>query len=773
MADKSSLQKEAQKWLAKGQIDKALGVWEQIASSYPDGNTLNYVGDLYLKKGDKKAAVEKYHQASKIYLDEGFALKGLALYKKILNLNPRDAGALIALGGLNEDKNITTDAIKYYLAAADILSKERKRDSLLEVYNKVLKLAPTNIKLKAKIAELFTKEGFVNPAGTEYFELGRLHQEKGLTDKAISFFTKSIELVPNNKNALLSMSTLSENDGNIDQAIEHTQTAIERIGDDADLLLRIANLLMKKGAMDKASDYLSTALKKDPDNIKLRKLQAEIFLKAGDLEKAWEQYGPVFDALTADDEFDEAAAILNEFKDHDPVESRKKLISVYKQAGDAERAFEEMIVLSDIYNLQDMQTERIGCLKEALDIQPDNAEVRQKIEEIEGAGPVEAPVPEAQPEEESVPEAQPEEESVSEAPPEEVPAAATAFGTPEVEHPVEAPPEETPIPQPPEAADHEKTLDEELIEVDIFLKYGLFSDAKKLLDELKMKAPESLDVHMKLKSLAVETNDTDQAVTECIILANLYERAGDEENKISNLKEAYQMAPNDPRLEGRLEAIKPVSDIEEAPETEEAPAAEEAPATEEAPAAEEAAVPDFSLDDFETLDVQELQEPDFDNDVLEIFDEFKKGLEQEIEAEDTETHYNLGIAYKEMGLIDDAVKIFQTTSKDPNYYVKSAAMLGICYMEKGMESLAIEAFTGALMKIDSNDETAWSLRYELGDAYEKTGNIEEAFRLYTDVFGWNAKFRDVSEKVETLKKTSGLTLPSKEAKTKKSRVSYI
>jgi tetratricopeptide (TPR) repeat protein len=764
MADKSALLKEAQKWLSKGQIDKAIGVWEQIASAFPDGNSFNFIGDLYLKKGDKKAAVDKYHKASRIYRDEGFALKGLALYKKILNLDPHDPGALIALGELNEEKNITTDAIKYYLAAADVLSKQKKREELLDVYNKMLKLAPTNIKLKARVAERFTDEGFVKPAATEYFELGRLHQEKGMMDKAESYFTKSVELVPNNKNALLAMSDMSEKSGNVEKAIEYTQTAIDRIGEDADLLLRIAHLLMGKGSMDKASGYLSTALEKDPNNIKLRQLQAEIYLKAGDLEKSWEQYGPVFDTLLADDEFEEASSILNEFKDFEPIESRRKLISVFKQAGDAEHALEEMMVLSDIYNLKDMPAERLNCLKEALEIQPDHAEVLQKIEEIEGsaAPPVEAPIPEAPPEEPTaLPEAPPVEAPMPEAPPEDAPAPdaqeATAFGTPDLE---------LPLKQPPKAPSEEKTLEEALIEADIFLKYGLFSDAKTLLNELKMKEPDNIDVHVKLKSLSIDTNDTEQAVTECIILANLYERAGDEENKKANLKEAYMMDPKDPRIAGRLDEVG-------AGETPEESLMPEAQAPEKATVSEEAPTVEFPEPTFEDLDIQELQEPDLENDVLEIFDEFKKGLEQEVEAEDTETHYNLGIAYKEMGLIDDAVKVFQSTSHDPNYYVKSATMLGICYMEKGMQSLAIDAFTGALMKIDPNNETAWSLRYELADAYEKNDNMEEALRLYTEVFGWNAHFRNVSERIENLKKKGHTTPASKETTQKKSRVSYI
>ncbi len=86
MSDKSSLVKEAQKYLARGQIEKAIGEWEKLAREYPDGNAYNTVGDLYLKKGDTTNAVESFHKAASFFQQEGFALKALALYKKILNL---------------------------------------------------------------------------------------------------------------------------------------------------------------------------------------------------------------------------------------------------------------------------------------------------------------------------------------------------------------------------------------------------------------------------------------------------------------------------------------------------------------------------------------------------------------------------------------------------------------------------------------------------------------------------------------------------------------
>ena len=133
MADKASIVKEAQKYLARGQIDKAIAEWEKLIKEYPDGNTFNTIGDLYLKKGNKTSATDSYHHAANFFKQEGFALKALALYKKILNINAEDEDALLALGELNEAKGLVTDAIKFYLAAADILSKKGGKEKIMRV----------------------------------------------------------------------------------------------------------------------------------------------------------------------------------------------------------------------------------------------------------------------------------------------------------------------------------------------------------------------------------------------------------------------------------------------------------------------------------------------------------------------------------------------------------------------------------------------------------------------------------------------------------------
>ncbi len=142
--------------------------------------------------------------------------------------------------------------------------------------------------------------------------------------------------------------------------------------------------------------------------------------------------------------------------------------------------------------------------------------------------------------------------------------------------------------------------------------------------------------------------------------------------------------------------------------------------------------------------------PEGEASLEEIFREFKKGVEQQLSAEDYETHSNLGIAYKEMGLIDEAIGEFQLASKDPARAVECCSMLGLCFLEKGMPQLAIKWYRKGLDSRDIKETETMGLLYDLAGVYQSTGDMDNAYRTYLDVYGLDAGFRDVAERVREL-----------------------
>ena len=137
--------------------------------------------------------------------------------------------------------------------------------------------------------------------------------------------------------------------------------------------------------------------------------------------------------------------------------------------------------------------------------------------------------------------------------------------------------------------------------------------------------------------------------------------------------------------------------------------------------------------------------------LADIFKEFKKGVDKQLGKEDYDTRYNLGIAYKEMGLVDEAIAEFQLAAKDEGRMLECSSMLGICFIEKGMPKLAIKWFEKGLKAPDRSPEEYQGLRYDLAMAHEADGDADQALALYMDLYGQDANFRDVAAKVRELK----------------------
>jgi tetratricopeptide (TPR) repeat protein len=149
-----------------------------------------------------------------------------------------------------------------------------------------------------------------------------------------------------------------------------------------------------------------------------------------------------------------------------------------------------------------------------------------------------------------------------------------------------------------------------------------------------------------------------------------------------------------------------------------------------------------------------------DSGLAEIFEEFRVEAEGESASahEDYETHYNMATAYKEMDLLDEAIREFQvaaglTGSADgtPRYF-HCCNMLGHCFFEKGMPQAAVTWFQKGLNAPGRSAEESKALQYELGNAYEEMGDLTSAVAAFTDVYGVDVGYRDIGDRLASLQK---------------------
>jgi tetratricopeptide (TPR) repeat protein len=146
-------------------------------------------------------------------------------------------------------------------------------------------------------------------------------------------------------------------------------------------------------------------------------------------------------------------------------------------------------------------------------------------------------------------------------------------------------------------------------------------------------------------------------------------------------------------------------------------------------------------------------------DLAEMFGELKQDLEADVAStdEDPETHYNLGIAFREMGLLDEAIGELQKACQSFEHgkpfpqIMQTYTWLAQCFLEKGVPEAAVRWYDKALNVPGIDGETRVALHYELASAYETAGDKPSALRHFMDVYGTNIDYRDVAERIKALK----------------------
>jgi tetratricopeptide (TPR) repeat protein len=145
----------------------------------------------------------------------------------------------------------------------------------------------------------------------------------------------------------------------------------------------------------------------------------------------------------------------------------------------------------------------------------------------------------------------------------------------------------------------------------------------------------------------------------------------------------------------------------------------------------------------------------------EVFDDFRAEIgEMGAEDEDLETHYNLGIAFREMGLLEEAISEFQKVAKANEkgkafrYAMQCCTLLGLAFMEKGQPSIAAIWYERALHTPGVDAESTLALRYDLGVAQESANDLDAALKSFSQVYAVNIDYRGVADRIAALQKTT-------------------
>ncbi len=143
---------------------------------------------------------------------------------------------------------------------------------------------------------------------------------------------------------------------------------------------------------------------------------------------------------------------------------------------------------------------------------------------------------------------------------------------------------------------------------------------------------------------------------------------------------------------------------------------------------------------------------DEEQDFQDMLQRFKQGIDENIDEADFQAHYDLGVAFKEMGLLDEAIAELQKALRAPEGKLRSSEALGVCFVEKGAHVVAESILRRALDLPASGDQERLGILYWLGRALEEQGKRVEARDLYGRVFAVDIRFKDVGARQKALAK---------------------
>src|SRR5207247_11468765 len=238
----------AEKLVAKGKIEPAIKEYERLLEDNPnDVNTLNRIGDLWVRINRNDEAVKVFSKIADHYSKDGFFLKAIAIFKKINKLDPSKLDIYAKLADIYAKQGLAMEAKSQYQVLADYYLKHGNPGNALVIYRKISDLDPNSINVHVKLADLYSQNNQTSDALKEYDRVGRMLLKRGMLDEAVQVFKKALKIDPSNSELVESLVTALLEAKDYDNATQIVNAALESNAGDAKLMATLGRIQIGKG----------------------------------------------------------------------------------------------------------------------------------------------------------------------------------------------------------------------------------------------------------------------------------------------------------------------------------------------------------------------------------------------------------------------------------------------------------------------------------------------------------------------------------------------
>ena len=731
----------------------------------PDLSLYNRIGDLYLKINDSASAVRSYERAVDLYADQGFLNNAIALCGKILRVNPGRLPTYLKLAQLHARKNFLHDAKRYLIEYLERMNAVGQLDDAFAAVKGFADHFSNNQEIRLMLVDLLRATSRDQEAREQLEKLAAELEARGdqvgarKTRERLQAIHDNGELDPPSAPATLAGGLVF-----LDTAAQEAGSGSAVAEPEEDLMAAPPD-----GLVEESLDGLDTEPLDGSDTEPLDDLEATAIGQVDELEAA-----PI-DGLDVDEpapfeveqspvldlEPTEFGAATVEMEDTDLVlepefEAMPPMDGLELGASDGDQA-QELEPDAEPVDLEFVDAELDGDLDEALwspdGTTPDGDLLRDDIPlepmsapelpYVEGTAPAEGSLNGL-------------EDRVLDDP-----------GNPDAHRELA------------DALAAADATDRAREEYDLALQgyetAEAWDDALDIVTRVLAVVPDQVGLYQKQVELAYRTGRRPQLLDAYLGLADALARLGEPEKAMAVYQRVLEHDPENARAEqaiAGLTAALPAEEPEAEPEPEAAePEAAEPEAPEPVPAMAPPAMPAAAApagsDNFVDLGSIILEGPvtprdtrmkldahhpsgDEQRDFEDMLAAFRRGIAENVSDEDYEAHYDLGVAFKEMGLLDEAIAEFQKALRAPAGRLRTAEALGSCFFDKSQFAVAEAVLRRAVDGLEGPDDEKIGLIYWLGRAAEAQGKDRDALTSYQRALAVDIRFMDLSERIHRL-----------------------
>jgi tetratricopeptide (TPR) repeat protein len=742
--DRSSVLHSAQLFASRGQFDAAINEWKRLSAEAPgDGSIFNSIGELHLKRSATNDAVAAFLQAANAFRAEGATLKAIATFKKILKLDPSRYDVYRHLGDLNAERGLLSSAVQDYLTLGKHYLKAGKTKEALDIYKKIVSQDPSNLDAQQRVAELCLQENMQDEATKVYLQLGRERSAQQRYAEAKDAYQAVLRIDPANSEAAQFIEHFEKTGGTSGHPAKAGMAHMggpSKSSEPLDLLSEATRRIEEKQFAG-AEAILNQLLTKEPGNPGVCQLLAKLHLQRGDLQVALGEYRYLAGAALRAQDFTQAETLITDFLAVEPqsVALLELYGELYAGKGDVVNAvlqYGKAIELLLERPEPGMPTLHEELLEKVTALAPDSPTVKKLTALMNGTTADEPPVP-ARSETSVAPTAVippipiqvAESFSTANAAPDDAWNLTSKIIPLQDHHLSITAPEPVPAPsEPPRSAEAEPVtpgnefsllnaepdeprepmsqtagsvapLSPVLSTSEQFQAYveaGQHSEAEEWLSHLVTAQPDNAEARELFGYLLEAKGDTAGAALQYsraleLLLADP-DNNKDETQPIDLYEKVKALAPASPLIAKWASTFSPRP---------------------------EASVP--------TVEPPVSEQP---------------GTEI-----DSETHYTLGVAYKNMGLLDEAKEEFRLSMRGPDFFLDSCLMIAVCLNEQGEGQSASAQLELLLKDPKCQGAKAQAIRYELGLLYEAQEQWNQATAIYESI----PTFHDVPQRLESVR----------------------